>query len=79
MPSSKNLLHKNIINEIYQRALKSTLAMKDYLIIKQKKTNSNQFFLWTNLFNLVLILYFITPTSEDLTEMWTLSLEKDKH
>lgn len=79
MPSSKNLLHKNIINEIYQRALKSTLAMKDYLIMKQKKTNSNQFFLWTNLFNLVLILYFITPTSEDLTEMWTLSLEKDKH
>lgn len=79
MPSSKNLLHKNIINEIYQRALKSTLAMKDYLIMKQKKTNSNQFFLWTNLFNLVLILYYITSTSEDLTEMWTLSLEKDKH
>lgn len=79
MPSSKNLLHKNIINEIYQRALKSTLAMKDYLIMKQKKTNSNQFFLWTNLFNLVLILYYITSTSKDLTEMWTLSLEKDKH
>lgn len=53
--------------------------MKDYLIMKQKKTDSNQFFLWTNLFNLVLILYSITPTSEDLTEMWTLSLEKDKH
>lgn len=53
--------------------------MKDYLNMKQKKTHSNQLFLWTNFLNWVLILYYITPTSEDLNEMWIFSLEKDKH